>query len=373
MLDLYIEKATNLGIRDINGFSDPYVKIYSKICGKTYKVGQTKIIMKNLNPVWDEVFHFPSIIAESLLFEIFDYDALKADDFIGNAELSIKDAKIGEEMVLPVKNVDKLDSTLTIKIVISQSECKIVDSMKSLSKVVCSLKTNGKNVTLHRPFFRVKLFDSELSEELPRDPVIRPFGVVATFGGLTYSYLIDLDKISTKRVKFYLENIDEKSEFGIVELSTLPKSSKTEKMWNTDKAIDLTANEATQSITIQTGSVIAFRRGSCSFTMDNNSLNISLLNEEYTSPFTEIQTALVDLQKDPEAKGVKDSISAMFEKLNVAINAYKNEENPVSMEVNIMIIKRVSLQFIDAVKKLDLNDLFERQIGNLNRTLASLQ
>uniref|UniRef100_A0A8C1NJA6 C2 domain-containing protein n=1 Tax=Cyprinus carpio TaxID=7962 RepID=A0A8C1NJA6_CYPCA len=49
-LDIVLKRGNNLAIRDRGGTSDPYVKF--KIAGK--EVFRSKIIHKNLNPVWDE-------------------------------------------------------------------------------------------------------------------------------------------------------------------------------------------------------------------------------------------------------------------------------------------------------------------------------
>uniref|UniRef100_A0A673MG98 Multiple C2 and transmembrane domain-containing protein 1-like n=1 Tax=Sinocyclocheilus rhinocerous TaxID=307959 RepID=A0A673MG98_9TELE len=49
-LDIVLKKGNNLAIRDRGGTSDPYVKF--KIASK--EVFRSKIIHKNLNPVWDE-------------------------------------------------------------------------------------------------------------------------------------------------------------------------------------------------------------------------------------------------------------------------------------------------------------------------------
>uniref|UniRef100_A0A673LT15 Multiple C2 and transmembrane domain-containing protein 1-like n=1 Tax=Sinocyclocheilus rhinocerous TaxID=307959 RepID=A0A673LT15_9TELE len=83
-LDIVLKKGNNLAIRDRGGTSDPYVKF--KIAGK--EVFRSKIIHKNLNPVWDErVCLIVDNLQEPLYFKVFDYDFGLQDDFMGSAYL----------------------------------------------------------------------------------------------------------------------------------------------------------------------------------------------------------------------------------------------------------------------------------------------
>uniref|UniRef100_A0A8C1SBJ5 Multiple C2 domains, transmembrane 1b n=1 Tax=Cyprinus carpio TaxID=7962 RepID=A0A8C1SBJ5_CYPCA len=68
----------------VSGTSDPYVKF--KIAGK--EVFRSKIIHKNLNPVWDErVCLIVDNLQEPLYIKVFDYDFGLQDDFMGSAYL----------------------------------------------------------------------------------------------------------------------------------------------------------------------------------------------------------------------------------------------------------------------------------------------
>ncbi|XP_062340811.1 LOW QUALITY PROTEIN: multiple C2 and transmembrane domain-containing protein 1 [Osmerus eperlanus] len=83
-LDIDLKRGNNLAIRDRGGTSDPYVKF--KLCGK--EVFRSRIIHKNLNPVWDEsTTLFVENLHESLYVKVFDYDFGLQDDFIGSAYL----------------------------------------------------------------------------------------------------------------------------------------------------------------------------------------------------------------------------------------------------------------------------------------------
>ncbi|XP_026130165.1 multiple C2 and transmembrane domain-containing protein 1-like isoform X2 [Carassius auratus] len=83
-LDIMLKKGNNLAIRDRGGTSDPYVKF--KIAGK--EVFRSRIIHKNLNPVWDErVCLIVDNLQEPLYIKVFDYDFGLQDDFMGSGYL----------------------------------------------------------------------------------------------------------------------------------------------------------------------------------------------------------------------------------------------------------------------------------------------
>ncbi|XP_039533605.1 multiple C2 and transmembrane domain-containing protein 1 isoform X3 [Pimephales promelas] len=86
-LDIVLKRGNNLAIRDRGGTSDPYVKF--KIAGK--EVFRSKIIHKNLNPVWDErVCLIVDNLQEPLYIKVFDYDFGLQDDFMGSAYLYLE-------------------------------------------------------------------------------------------------------------------------------------------------------------------------------------------------------------------------------------------------------------------------------------------
>ncbi|XP_047411730.1 multiple C2 and transmembrane domain-containing protein 1 isoform X12 [Sciurus carolinensis] len=85
-LDITLRRGQSLAARDRGGTSDPYVKF--KIGRK--EVFRSKIIHKNLNPVWEEkacilVDH----LREPLYIKVFDYDFGLQDDFMGSAFLDL--------------------------------------------------------------------------------------------------------------------------------------------------------------------------------------------------------------------------------------------------------------------------------------------
>ncbi|KAM8777309.1 multiple C2 and transmembrane domain-containing protein 1 isoform 3-T3 [Rhynchonycteris naso] len=101
-LNITLRRGQSLAARDRGGTSDPYVKF--KIGGK--EVFRSKIIYKNLNPVWEEkacilVEH----LREPLYVKVFDYDFGLQDDFMGSAFLDLTQLELNRPT----------DVTLTLK------------------------------------------------------------------------------------------------------------------------------------------------------------------------------------------------------------------------------------------------------------------
>ncbi|XP_041519277.1 multiple C2 and transmembrane domain-containing protein 1 isoform X3 [Microtus oregoni] len=101
-LDITLRRGQSLAARDRGGTSDPYVKF--KIGRK--EVFRSKIIHKNLNPVWEEkaciiVDH----LREPLYIKVFDYDFGLQDDFMGSAFLDLTQLQLNRST----------DVTLTLK------------------------------------------------------------------------------------------------------------------------------------------------------------------------------------------------------------------------------------------------------------------
>lgn len=88
MITLRIISASNLPAADINGLSDPYVRVYAKNFGRfSHTIGRTKTIKNSLNPNWDEYLKIPFVIFDSSIrLSFFDSDTLD-DDILGEADI----------------------------------------------------------------------------------------------------------------------------------------------------------------------------------------------------------------------------------------------------------------------------------------------
>ncbi|XP_070321927.1 multiple C2 and transmembrane domain-containing protein 1 isoform X5 [Odocoileus virginianus] len=112
-LDITLRRGQSLAARDRGGTSDPYVKF--KIGRK--EVFRSKIIHKNLNPVWEEkacllVDH----LREPLYIKVFDYDFGLQDDFMGSAFLDLTQLELNRptDVTLPLKDPHYPDHDLGI-------------------------------------------------------------------------------------------------------------------------------------------------------------------------------------------------------------------------------------------------------------------
>ena len=91
LLKVYLKSASGLKAADLNGKSDPYVIVCS---GKHQK--KSKVIKKNLDPVWDEEVALTGtlqeFLSEPLLLKVFDYDSpikMTKDDPLGDVHVSL--------------------------------------------------------------------------------------------------------------------------------------------------------------------------------------------------------------------------------------------------------------------------------------------
>uniref|UniRef100_A0A671PI26 Multiple C2 domains, transmembrane 2b n=1 Tax=Sinocyclocheilus anshuiensis TaxID=1608454 RepID=A0A671PI26_9TELE len=100
--------------RHRNSTSDPYVKF--KLDGKTlYK---SKVVYKNLNPVWNETFSFPiRNLDQKLFIKVYDRD-LTTDDFMGSCGVELNKLELeNSEMVLPLDDPNSLEDDMGVIII----------------------------------------------------------------------------------------------------------------------------------------------------------------------------------------------------------------------------------------------------------------
>ncbi|CAI9278965.1 unnamed protein product [Lactuca saligna] len=126
LIKVNVVKGTNLAVRDMMT-SDPYV-----ILSLGNQSVKTRVIKSSLNPVWNEklMLSIPSNMPP-LRLTVYDRDTLKADDFMGDAEIDIQPlvsaAKASE-------NSDVNDSSTQGKWVASLENTVVKDGVITLAK-----------------------------------------------------------------------------------------------------------------------------------------------------------------------------------------------------------------------------------------------
>ncbi|XP_074854521.1 double C2-like domain-containing protein alpha isoform X2 [Carettochelys insculpta] len=90
-LRVEILRCAHLAAMDVNGYSDPYVKLYLKPDVEKKSKHKTSVKKKTLNPEYNEEFFYEVAQAElawrSLEITVWDYDLGKSNDFIGGTVL----------------------------------------------------------------------------------------------------------------------------------------------------------------------------------------------------------------------------------------------------------------------------------------------
>ncbi|XP_040584780.1 multiple C2 and transmembrane domain-containing protein 1 isoform X6 [Mesocricetus auratus] len=146
-LDITLRRGQSLAARDRGGTSDPYVKF--KIGRK--EVFRSKIIHKNLNPVWEErtcilVEH----LREPLYVKVFDYDFGLQDDFMGSAFLDLTQLELNRstDVSLTLKDPHYPDHDLGIillSVILTPKEGEPRDVQSSIHSFlhwrICDIKT----------------------------------------------------------------------------------------------------------------------------------------------------------------------------------------------------------------------------------------
>ncbi|KAG2470520.1 MCTP2 protein, partial [Polypterus senegalus] len=168
----------------LQGTSDPYVKF--KLDSKTlYK---SKVIYKNLNPVWDESFSVPvRNLEQKLLIKVYDRD-LTTDDFMGATHVDLNNLELSKsvEMVLPLNDPNSLEDdmgVIVLELALSLKNTENKDllssfrqSTRSLSDTLCKSQlwsgvvaitlVEGRGMPEGEFFVRFKLGDQKYKSKI---------------------------------------------------------------------------------------------------------------------------------------------------------------------------------------------------------------
>ncbi|XP_064338555.1 multiple C2 and transmembrane domain-containing protein 1 isoform X10 [Camelus dromedarius] len=198
-LDITLKRGQSLAARDRGGTSDPYVKF--KIGRK--EVFRSKIIHKNLNPVWEEkacilVDH----LREPLYIKVFDYDFGLQDDFMGSAFLDLTQLELNRptDVTLTLKDPHYPDHDLGIillSVVLTPKEGEHRDVELSENEVV------GSYVSVKSFFWRFQTQSLRLSDVHRKSHLWRGIVSITLIEGRDLKAM-DSNGLSDPYVKFRL-------------------------------------------------------------------------------------------------------------------------------------------------------------------------
>ncbi|GFG30950.1 hypothetical protein Cfor_04046 [Coptotermes formosanus] len=108
ILTLTLLKARNLKAKDINGKSDPYVKVWLQFGDKRIEKRKTPIFKCTLNPIFNETFSFnvpwEKIRECSLDVMVMDFDNIGRNELIGRILLAAMNKCEGYVVMVPFRN-----------------------------------------------------------------------------------------------------------------------------------------------------------------------------------------------------------------------------------------------------------------------------
>ncbi|KAG6443491.1 hypothetical protein O3G_MSEX002846 [Manduca sexta] len=114
-LRVHLKRGQNLVAMDKNGLlsgtSDPYIKFKSG--GRL--LHKSRIVYRDLNPVWDECFTVPiEDPFQPVQLKVFDYDWGLQDDFMGSCNLDLTALELGrtQDLVLCLRDPNKLNQDM---------------------------------------------------------------------------------------------------------------------------------------------------------------------------------------------------------------------------------------------------------------------
>ncbi|XP_051038734.1 multiple C2 and transmembrane domain-containing protein 1 isoform X3 [Phodopus roborovskii] len=211
-LDITLRRGQSLAARDRGGTSDPYVKF--KIGRK--EVFRSKIIHKNLNPVWEEkasilVDH----LREPLYIKVFDYDFGLQDDFMGSAFLDLTQLELNRstDVSLTLKDPHYPDHDLGIillSVILTPKEGEPRDvtmlmrkSWKRSSKELSENEVFGSHFSVQSFFWRFQTQSLRLSEQHRKSHLWRGIVSITLIEGRDLKAM-DSNGLSDPYVKFRL-------------------------------------------------------------------------------------------------------------------------------------------------------------------------
>ncbi|CAF0865041.1 unnamed protein product [Rotaria sordida] len=151
-LVIRIIRAKNLLAKDTNGYSDPFVKVYLLPGRDQENKRRTKHVSKSLNPVWDHAVIYGNIHREELQyktleFTVWDYDRFKANDFLGQVTIDLKDANVIDDK----PHWYRLQALRSREEATNRGSSPRLFKMTSVDSTASSPSTSNKNIVNMQP------------------------------------------------------------------------------------------------------------------------------------------------------------------------------------------------------------------------------
>ncbi len=113
-LTVHLIQAEHLPVKDIGGASDPFVKL--SLESNACECFESKVIRRTLNHRFNQHFKFTNLPSkihlEKLVFEIYDYDRLSLNDFIGEVRVLLRKELLNGDTI--TMRVDELARELRV-------------------------------------------------------------------------------------------------------------------------------------------------------------------------------------------------------------------------------------------------------------------
>ena len=206
MLELTIVKGIDIPIGDFKT-SDAYVKVYGITNSSTFYFGKTKCAYWTLTPQWNQTILIPAVCSSRILLEMFDYDILSQDDYLGKIEIPISKLEpFGKEKAFKLTTIEITKKIPSIVIKCSKQNYNL-QQFSSFSKQSIEYLIAFHEAPTKQPFLRFRELN-ENNEALSINRNVSENGTIVTQDSYSHSYNISIDRLyqSKGKIQFYLES-----------------------------------------------------------------------------------------------------------------------------------------------------------------------